>query len=142
MANPEGAKAGEPYQNLDEGRSLPGVNYSPRLRRGDMRRGGAPLGKGDGGFRKRSLLYSRPFSRDSKSLRQRKCNIFTNFCITKTKLDLTYEVEYNQKDPPDYWNHHHNRSWNYRSSKLRSSLVLKSKPYAKVIETNEPYEGR
>jgi hypothetical protein len=28
------------------------INYSPRLRRGDMGRGGAPLGKGDGGFRK------------------------------------------------------------------------------------------
>ena len=26
MANPEGAKAREPYQNLDGGRSLPGVN--------------------------------------------------------------------------------------------------------------------
>jgi hypothetical protein len=27
MAHPEGAKAGEPYQNLDEGRFLPGINY-------------------------------------------------------------------------------------------------------------------
>jgi len=26
MANPEGAKAREPYQNLDGGRALPGVN--------------------------------------------------------------------------------------------------------------------
>ena len=29
MANPRGAKAREPYQNLDEGRSLPGINYIP-----------------------------------------------------------------------------------------------------------------
>ena len=29
MANLEGAKAREPYQNLDEGRSLPVVNYIP-----------------------------------------------------------------------------------------------------------------
>ena len=33
MANPEGipfrAKAGEPYQNLDGGRFLPGINYIP-----------------------------------------------------------------------------------------------------------------
>ena len=35
MANPEGAyapewaKAREPYQNLDGGRSLPGINYIP-----------------------------------------------------------------------------------------------------------------
>jgi len=29
MANPEGAQAREPYQNLDEGRSPPGVNYIP-----------------------------------------------------------------------------------------------------------------
>ncbi len=27
MAHPEGAKAGEPYQNLDGGRYLPGINY-------------------------------------------------------------------------------------------------------------------
>ena len=29
MANPEGAKAGEPYQNFDGGRFLPGINYIP-----------------------------------------------------------------------------------------------------------------
>ena len=29
MANPEGAKAWEPYQNFDGGRSLPVVNYIP-----------------------------------------------------------------------------------------------------------------
>ena len=36
MANPKGAKAREPYQNLDEGRSLPGINYAScqRLARG------------------------------------------------------------------------------------------------------------
>ena len=27
MAHPEGAKAGEPYQNLDGGRFLPEINY-------------------------------------------------------------------------------------------------------------------
>ncbi len=31
MANPEGAQAREPYQNLDEGRFLPVVNFpSPK----------------------------------------------------------------------------------------------------------------
>ena len=55
MANPEGAKAGEPYQNLDE-EGLRRSQFFPRLRRGNTGRGGAPLGKGDGGFRKKYLL--------------------------------------------------------------------------------------
>ena len=34
MANPEGAKAREPYQNFDEGRSLPVINYTLPYREG------------------------------------------------------------------------------------------------------------